>query len=384
MLVGVDARGYEENSRSDTIILASYNKTKHTVKLVSILRDCYVNIPTKGWDKINAATSYGGVGMLVNTLNENFNLDIQHYVQIKFDDFKTVIDLMGGLDVELTKAEINYINNKLHVEDKDYKNDITAEPGVVHLNGTQTLWHCRNRSIGNSDFTRTDRQREVLSLIIDKAMNLSVPEMSIFVYSMKDYVDMNVPLSLILSLGKDALVTNEMTIESYRIPFDNEFTFANKRGASVISLDMKDTVIKLFEILDLKLPKDFKIVEEPVTNNKRQNNVNKKPTQKPVEKVEEPVEDVILEEVNENVIDGFEEDLDVAENEVVTEDIDLDNNIVEDEFIEVETSENVSDDSNIFTEVIEETDDNIVESSNSFEETTIDNSLEVIDENVGE
>ena len=77
----------EENSRSDTIILASYNKTKHTVKLVSILRDCYVNIPTKGWDKINAATSYGGVGMLVNTLNENFNLDIQHYVQIKFDDF---------------------------------------------------------------------------------------------------------------------------------------------------------------------------------------------------------------------------------------------------------------------------------------------------------
>ena len=67
LLVGVDARGYEENSRSDTIILASYNKTKHTVKLVSILRDCYVNIPTKGWDKINAATSYGGVGMLVNT-----------------------------------------------------------------------------------------------------------------------------------------------------------------------------------------------------------------------------------------------------------------------------------------------------------------------------
>ena len=397
LLVGVDARGYEENSRSDTIILASYNKTKHSVKLVSILRDTYLNIPTKGWDKVNAATSYGGVGMLVNTLNENFNLDIQYYVQIKFEDFKKVIDLMGGLDVELTKAEINYINNKLHVEDKDYKNDITAEPGVVHLNGTQTLWHCRNRSIGNSDFTRTDRQREVLSLIIDNAMKLSVPQMSVFVYSMKDYVDMNVPLSLILSLGKDALITNEMTIESYRIPFDNEFTFANKRGASVISLDMKDTVVKLFEILELELPKDFKVVEEPVTNNKNQNNTYKKPVQKPAEKVEEPiekveesVEEVIFEEVNEkvvedNVTEGFEEVLGVLDNEGVTENIGLDNNIAEDEFVEVETSESVSDNSNVFTEVIEETDNNnIAESDNSFKETTIDNSIEVIDENVGE
>ena len=378
LLVGVDARGYEENSRSDTIILASYNKTKHTVKLVSILRDCYVNIPTKGWDKINAATSYGGVGMLVNTLNENFNLDIQHYVQIKFDDFKTVIDLMGGLDVELTSAEIKYINNKLHVEDKDYKNDITAEPGVVHLNGTQTLWHCRNRSIGNSDFTRTDRQREVLSLIIDKAMNLSVPEMSIFVYSMKDYVDMNVPLSLILSLGKDALVTNEMTIESYRIPFDNEFTFANKRGASVISLDMKDTVIKLFEILDLKLPKDFKVVEEPVTNNKRQNNVNKKPIQKPIENVEEPIEEVVEMPIEvETNTEGFEED---------TEVIDVDN---------IENSENTFTESNESEEVeaididselqegeTVEDDTSIVE--NNFEETNLDVNVEVIDKNVGE
>ena len=378
LLVGVDARGYEENSRSDTIILASYNKTKHTVKLVSILRDCYVNIPTKGWDKINAATSYGGVGMLVNTLNENFNLDIQHYVQIKFDDFKTVIDLMGGLDVELTSAEIKYINNKLHVEDKDYKNDITAEPGVVHLNGTQTLWHCRNRSIGNSDFTRTDRQREVLSLIIDKAMNLSVPQMSVFVYSMKDYVDMNVPLSLILSLGKDALITNEMTIESYRIPFDNEFTFANKRGASVISLDMKDTVIKLFEILDLKLPKDFKVVEEPVTNNKRQNNVNKKPIQKPIENVEEPIEEVVEMPIEvETNTEGFEED---------TEVIDVDN---------IENSENTFTESNESEEVeaididselqegeTVEDDTSIVE--NNFEETNLDVNVEVIDKNVGE
>lgn len=378
LLVGVDARGYEENSRSDTIILASYNKTKHSVKLVSILRDTYLNIPTKGWDKVNAATSYGGVGMLVNTLNENFHLDIQYYVQIKFEDFKKVIDLMGGLDVELTNAEIKYINNKLHVEDKDYKNDITAEPGIVHLNGTQTLWHCRNRSIGNSDFTRTDRQREVLSLIIDNAMKLSVPQMSVFVYSMKDYVDMNVPLSLILSLGKDALITNEMTIESYRIPFDNEFTFANKRGASVISLDMKDTVVKLFDILELELPKDFKVVEEPVTNNRKQGNTNKKPVQKPVEKVEEPIEEVVEVPIEvETNTEGFEEN---------TEVIDVDN--IEDsenaftESNEVEEVEVIDIDSELQEEETVEEDTSIVEKN--FEETNSNVNVEVIDENVGE
>lgn len=257
LLVGVDARDYEENSRSDTIILASYNRTKHSVKLVSFLRDTYVNIPSKGWNKLNSATSFGGVGMLINTLNENFNLDIQHYVQIKFDDFKRVIDLMGGLDVELTDAEIRYINKKLHIEDNDYDNDITAKAGVVHLNGTQTLWHCRNRSIGNSDFTRTDRQREVLGLLLDKTLDLSASQMSALVYSMKDYVELNVPLNLILSLSKDAIIANELTVESYRVPFDGEFAFATKGGASVLTLDMKDTVVKLFDILELELPEGF-------------------------------------------------------------------------------------------------------------------------------
>jgi len=257
LLVGVDARGNEKNSRSDTIVLASYNKTEHSVKLISFLRDTYVNIPSKGWNKINAATSFGGVGMLINTLNENFNLDIQHYVQIKFDDFKEVIDLMGGLDVELTDAEIRYINKKLHVENRDYNNDITAEAGVVHLNGTQTLWHCRNRSVGNGDFARTDRQREVLNLILNKALDLSASQMSSLVYSMKDYVDLNVPLNLILSLGKDAGITKELTVESYSVPFDGEFTYATKGGASVLILDMKDTVVRLFEILELELPEDF-------------------------------------------------------------------------------------------------------------------------------
>lgn len=256
VLVGVDARKYEENSRSDTIILLSYNKTEHTVKLISFLRDSWVYLPERGWGKINSATAYGGVGLLVNTLNENFDLDVQHYAQIKFSDFTKVIDILGGIDIELTKSEIDYINMKLHTEDRDYSNDLKASPGMVHLNGVQTLWHCRNRSIGNGDFKRTERQRDVLEILINKALSMRLANMTQLVYELKDYVDMNIPITAILSLGKDALITGDLTIEAHQIPFENAFQFATKQGQSVIELNMDKTVDELHKIVGFESEED--------------------------------------------------------------------------------------------------------------------------------
>lgn len=92
LLLGMDARSYDVYSRSDTMILASYNKTKHEVKLVSFLRDSWVDIPGYGWNRLNAATAFGGPELLIDTLKTNFDLDIDHYAQIKFDDFKEIID----------------------------------------------------------------------------------------------------------------------------------------------------------------------------------------------------------------------------------------------------------------------------------------------------
>ncbi len=251
LLLGMDARPNETRSRSDTILLLSYNKTTHTIKMVSFLRDTWVYLPERGWSKINAATAYGGVGLLINTLNENFDLDVQNYVQIKFNDFKKVIDILGGIDIELTASEIKYINNKLHVDDEDWSNDIIANPGIVHLNGTQTLWHCRNRSIGNGDFSRTDRQRIVVSLLINKAMDMNLSQLTQLIYEMKDYVDMNVPMNVLLDIAQDALIHGDLTIESYHIPFDNLFNYANKNGASVIEIDIDKTVEELHLILGL-------------------------------------------------------------------------------------------------------------------------------------
>ena len=253
LLCGMDARRYDSKSRSDTIILASYNKTQHTVKLVSFMRDSWVYLPEKGWQRINTATVYGGVGLLVNTLNYNFGLDIQDYIQIKFDDFRTIIDILGGIEVELTSSEIRYINNKLHVEDGDYKNDIKAEPGLITLNGDQALWHCRNRTIGNSDFERTDRQREVLGIIINKALTLNPGQATRMIFEMREHVNTNLDMETILSLASDALIHKRLSVDSSRIPFDNSFRFANKNGASVLELDFDKNIELLYGFLGYEL-----------------------------------------------------------------------------------------------------------------------------------
>lgn len=267
VLSGVDTRSYDLNSRSDTIILASYNKTKHEVKLVSFMRDSWVYLPERGWQRINTATVYGGTGLLINTLNYNFDLDIQNYIQIKFDDFRKIIDILGGIEVELTNSEIRYINNKLHVEDHDYSNDIKADPGLINLNGTQALWHCRNRTIGNSDFERTDRQREVLTIIINKALSLNMGQATRMVFEMREHVNTNLDMELILNLASDALVNKNLTVETSRVPYDNAFRFANKNGASVLELDMDKNIELLHEFLGYELEKDDEVETDTVNNN---------------------------------------------------------------------------------------------------------------------
>lgn len=249
VLSGVDTRSYNLNSRSDTIILASYNRTKRTIKLVSFMRDSWVHLPDRGWSRINTATVYGGTGLLINTLNENFDLDVQGYIQVKFDDFRDIIDALGGIDMELTQQEINYINRKLHSDDRDWSNDITAEPGLVHLNGAQALWHCRNRSIGNSDFERTERQREVLSIIIDEAMSMDLNQAIQLIFEMRDSINTNIPITTLAEMAFDAIVVGEMTVETTRIPFDGTFASANKNGASVLEINIEENTRLLHEFL---------------------------------------------------------------------------------------------------------------------------------------
>ena len=152
LLLGSDTRPNDNIGRSDTMMLLSYNRGKNKVSLVSFMRDSWVQIEGHGWNRINAAYAFGGVGLSINAVNENFNLDIQNYVTIGFEDFIQSVDEIGGIELRLSQEEANYING------------LDAPPalheGVNTLNGAQTLIHARNRHIGNGDF---DRVRQAAS-----------------------------------------------------------------------------------------------------------------------------------------------------------------------------------------------------------------------------
>lgn len=174
-LFGTDSRDTDNMSagRSDSIIIASINPKLKNIKLISIPRDTYVNVPGYGKTKINHAYAYGGEQLTIKTINENFGLDITEYATIDFSGLIHIINKLGGIQMNITKAEMEYINNHCH---ESYK--ITGKTtkkvssyGNVTLTGEQALTHSRNRTVG-SDFTRAGRQREVLEAIMNKMVKL--------------------------------------------------------------------------------------------------------------------------------------------------------------------------------------------------------------------
>ena len=171
MLIGQDRRPGEDRARSDSMILVTFNKEKKTITMTSFMRDLYVKIPGGYLDnRINTSYSLGGIELLNQTLLENFGVVVDATVEVDFGQFRKIIDLLGGVEIELDEAEARYINKKMNTRD--------VEPGVQILNGRQALWYARNRSTGGtSDFGRTNRQRTVLNALIEAYKNKPLTEM---------------------------------------------------------------------------------------------------------------------------------------------------------------------------------------------------------------
>ena len=172
-LFGTDSRDVNNMyaGRSDTIIIASINPKNKSIKLISIPRDTYVNIPGRGMDKINHAYAFGKEQLSIKTINNNFGLNISEYITIDFSGLIYIIDSIGGVELNITEAEKNYINSGVSKK--------VSSSGKVTLNGEQALQHSRNRTVGN-DFARASRQRDVLEAIINKLSNKNMSEISRF------------------------------------------------------------------------------------------------------------------------------------------------------------------------------------------------------------
>lgn len=186
-IFGIDTRNdtYSE-SRTDCIIIASINHDTKEIKLVSVYRDTYLNIPGHGLDKVNHAYAYGGPALTMSALNTNLDLDITEFVTVNFEATQEIIDAIGGVKITVTDAEARLIP------------DISTG-GTYLLNGKQALAYGRIRKI-DSDYARTERMRTVLTAVFEKAKTMSVGELNKLVDQLLPEVYTNINGTEILAL----------------------------------------------------------------------------------------------------------------------------------------------------------------------------------------
>lgn len=226
-LFGLDRRTSDENnSRSDSIMTITINFYTKEIKITSFMRDMLVNIEGYGLDKLNHAYSYGGPELAIKTLNQNFGLNIQDYAAVDFLMLEDIIDDIGGVIVEVKESEVDLINK--YMEEIAVKNnksfDKLTTSGLVQLDGGQAVAYSRIRAEGNGDYERTERQRTVLSAMIDKLSNVDIKSLPAVISTVLDNTETSVKLLDAISLGKDYLAEDFGEIQTQLIPREGSFT----------------------------------------------------------------------------------------------------------------------------------------------------------------
>lgn len=244
-----------DGGRSDTIIIASINQTDHTIKLISIPRDTYVTVEGHGKTKINHAYAYGKEQLALKTINQNFGLNISEYVTINFKGLINIINKINGVEIEITKAEMEYINENVsmsyNISGKSNVKKLSSY-GKVTLTGEQALTHARNRTIGN-DFTREERQRDVITAVMNKVSKMSISQIWGLSDSILSEVKTNLNITECMGLITSALGNSSeymSNIISKQIPSEEK---GNGSGAGkkidgiyyfVCNLDEASTALK--------------------------------------------------------------------------------------------------------------------------------------------
>lgn len=228
LLIGQDRRSGEGRARSDSMILVSFNKTDKKITLVSFLRDNYVQIPGYQDNRLNTAYAIGGMELLDETLSVNFGVSIDANVEVDFSGFTSIIDLLGGVDIELTSAEANHLNNL---------EGWSLRSGENHLTGEQALSYSRIRYL-DSDFGRTNRQRNVLTSLLESFKDISLTKALKLVDEIFPLLTTDMTNKEIISNVTTLLpILSKAEINTMHIPGEDDYYSASIRGMAVIVPD---------------------------------------------------------------------------------------------------------------------------------------------------
>ena len=241
LLVGTDSRDPNSDmGRSDSMMLVSFNKSKNKSTVVSFLRDSLVDIDGYGKSRLGHTYAYGGIGLTINTINKTYDLDIQNYITIDFENLVSIIDEIGGVKVFITEEEAEYYR-------QNGMPDIQS--GDMTLTGSQALAHARNRTLG-SDFERTRRQRSVMygiyrQIMAEKDASAILPLIN---YCM-NHVKTNMSVTEIYDLAKQVLEIDNLRMQQASMPTEGAYQPVTYEGMDVLEIDIEANKKYLNELL---------------------------------------------------------------------------------------------------------------------------------------
>lgn len=242
LLVGQDRREGEDTARSDSMILCTFNRESKKLTMTSFLRDLYVEIPGHASNRINAAYAMGGTSLLDRTIEHNFDVHIDGSVEVDFTQFSAIVDLLGGVTLELRQDEADLINREI---------GSTLTEGLQTLNGEEALVYSRIRKLDlDGDFSRTDRQRKVMSALLDAYRDKPVSQLLPALSQLLPMVTTDMNPGQILMCAMEMLPALSRTeITSQRVPADGTYRDATIDGMSVLTVDMESARRMLRETL---------------------------------------------------------------------------------------------------------------------------------------
>lgn len=269
-IFGVDSRSdnYGTGNRSDSIIIASINNETHDIKLISVYRDTYVQIDGHGLDKITHAYSYGEAPLALKTLNENLDLNITEFVTVNFDAVADAVDALGGIKMNITSAEVQYINSYIDETSKvtGTKSKHINSAGTYTLDGVQAVAYSRIRYTSGGDYKRTERMRDVITAMIQKLKTKSISEINTIANKILPKVYTNLSITDLLSMVPALSSFN--VGESTGWPYETKgITLDRWYGVPVtLESNVKKLHQEVFDDADYEVPDTIKTVSKKIVN----------------------------------------------------------------------------------------------------------------------
>lgn len=253
LLLGEEKIGSEHGrGRTDLIMIATMDTEQRTFKLSSIMRDVLVAIPGHTDNRINAVYGMGGIDLLQEVIELNFEIVPDGYMLVGFDSFEKIIDNLGGVAVELSKEEADYLNTTNYISNPIYRNVV---PGINMMNGNQVLGYCRVRKVPTinnkyADFGRTLRQRTVLNTLFEKIKEKNLFQLAVLADSCLPLVETNLSAAQISDYMEKAVENRITSFAQLRIPIDNSYSDATYNGiTNLIQINFPDNIRELHEFI---------------------------------------------------------------------------------------------------------------------------------------